>query len=304
MSNSTLQHRNPNGGTTELERWGVNSEYGVLRDVLLGPPEHYRWLETSAISKRSLRLGFQFDNQVARAQHAEMRACYEDAGVRVHTLPADPNLPYQVFARDSSVMTPWGAIVTQMGHWWRRGEYAPVIRFYQDNDIPIYDMISAGGFEGGDFQVIRPGLVFIGYGDADRSSQVAVEQLRQWIEAEDWEVRTYQFDPFYVHGDLFFATVAEGLAAMCTEMVEPELVQWVKDKGIEIIDVPFRQAMDLGCNVVALGNDRVIVPQKNTQLIEQLRARGMHVYDPDISMISNGGGSLHCMCQALRRDPV
>ena len=171
MSTFTLRNRRQGGGTPELESWGVNSEYGVLREVLLGPSENYHWLETSSISKRSLRLGFTFDQEVAKVQHREMRDCYEDAGVKVHTLEADPALPYQVFARDSSVMTPWGAIVTQMGHWWRRGEYAPVIRFYQENDIPIYDMVTAGAFEGGDFQVIRPGLVFIGYGDADRSSK-------------------------------------------------------------------------------------------------------------------------------------
>ena len=57
-------------------------------------------------------------------------------------------------------------------------------------------------------------------------------------------------------------------------------------------------------NVVALGNDRVIVPKANKLLKEQLSARGLFVYDPDISMISNGGGSLHCMCQPLRREPL
>jgi arginine deiminase len=28
------------------------------------------------------------------------------------------------------------------------------------------------------------------------------------------------------------------------------------------------------------------------------------VYDPDVSMIAAGGGAIHCMCQALRRDPA
>ena len=34
-------------------------------------------------------------------------------------------------------MTPDGAVVTQLTQQWRRGEYAPVIRFYQENEIPI-----------------------------------------------------------------------------------------------------------------------------------------------------------------------
>ena len=40
----------------------------------------------------------------------------------------------------------------------RRGEYAAVLRFHLDNDIPVYDMISAGNFEGGDFNIIKPGV--------------------------------------------------------------------------------------------------------------------------------------------------
>ncbi len=304
MSTFTLKHRIDGGGTPELTDWGMNSEYGVLRDVLLGPAEHYRWLETSSVSKRSIRLGWQFDSIVAQQQHAEMIACYEDAGVTIHMLEADPNLPYQIFARDSSVMTPWGAVVTQMGHPWRRGEYAPVIKFYHEQQIPVYDMISAGAFEGGDFQVIKPGVILCGYSDADRTTKAAIDQMSAWFEAEEWEVHTYKFDSFFVHSDVFFVMLADSLAAMCTDVVEPELVAWVKSKGIEIIDIPYKDAMNLGCNVVALGNDRVILPSEAQLLKEHCEARGLFVYSPDISMISKGGGSLHCMCQPLRRDSV
>lgn len=33
--------RDLTGGTPVLQDWGVNSEYGVLRDVLLGPPDNF-----------------------------------------------------------------------------------------------------------------------------------------------------------------------------------------------------------------------------------------------------------------------
>ncbi|MEC8834067.1 MAG: arginine deiminase family protein [Pseudomonadota bacterium] len=304
MSEFVLKHRVEGGGTRELSDWGMNSEYGVLREVLLGPIENYRWLETSSVSRRTIRLGYKFDLDVAKHQHAEMEACYRDAGVTVRKLKADPALPYQVFARDSSVMTPWGPVISQMGHWWRRGEYGPVISFYHDNDIPIYDVITAGAFEGGDFQVIKPGSILCGFSDTDRTQRVAVDQLKSWIEAEGWELKTYQFDPFFVHLDVFFAMLTEGLAAMCTEIVEPDLVEWVKSRGIEILEVTYEDAMTLGCNVVSLGNDRVMIPSEAKNLQELCQAKGLKVYAPDISMISKGGGSLHCLCQPLRRDPV
>ena len=136
--------------------WGADAEYGRLRQVLLGPPENFRWLPTSAISKATLESGARFDSELARAQHRELVSAYETAGVEVHRLEGDPALPYQVFARDSSVMTPWGALVTQLKQSWRRGEYAPVIRFYEGAGIPIWKMITAGAIEGGDVTIVEP----------------------------------------------------------------------------------------------------------------------------------------------------
>ena len=54
MSEFALKHRVEGGGTRELSDWGMNSEYGVLREVLLGPIENYRWLETSSPSGTGL----------------------------------------------------------------------------------------------------------------------------------------------------------------------------------------------------------------------------------------------------------
>ena len=34
--------------------WGADSEYGRLLDVLLCPPDNFRWLPTSAISRATL----------------------------------------------------------------------------------------------------------------------------------------------------------------------------------------------------------------------------------------------------------
>jgi arginine deiminase len=53
-----------------------------------------------------------------------------------------------------------------------------------------------------------------------------------------------------------------------------------------------------------LGKERVLVPASSKNLIAACRAEGLTVYDPDVSMIGNGGGAVHCMCQPLRRDRV
>ena len=110
-----LRTRVDGGGTPRPAEWGIDSEYGRLRHLLIGPIDNYHWTPGNAVAQRSERLGLAFDSEMVRAQYQEMIAAYQEAGVNVYQIPAEAGLPYQVYARDSSVMTPWGAIIMQMG---------------------------------------------------------------------------------------------------------------------------------------------------------------------------------------------
>ena len=199
-------------------------------------------------------------------------------------------------------MTPYGAVICQLANPRRRGEYAEALRFYLDQGIPVYDMVSSGNFEGGDFDVIAPGCVLIGY-TGFRCEEVAARQVGGWFEREGWEVKYAAIDSFYVHIDLMVCMLADKLAAVCLDTTEPEIVDWLRAKGIEILPVSFKETMSLGCNVVALGNDRVLSTAAATDLNARMRAHGLEVYDPDMTMFTQAGGGVHCMAQPLRRDP-
>ncbi len=296
--------RTPGGEAEDVARviqWGADSETGVLKDVLLGPPDNFRWLPTSAISKATLDSGEKFDRELAMSQHRELVSIYEAAGVTVHRLDPDPALPYQVFARDSSVMTPNGAIVTQMAQQWRRGEYAPVIGFYQGNDIPIRGMITAGAIEGGDVTIVEPGVMLIGNGE-ERTQIQAARQLAGWMESEGWEVRIEPIPGQFVHIDVLVSILAPKLAAVCVESASGGLVAWLREKGFEILEVSTADAFELGVNAISLGDERVISTAGSAKLNEQMRALGLEVFDPDLSMFTKGGGGAHCLAQALRRE--
>jgi N-dimethylarginine dimethylaminohydrolase len=287
---------------SEPGAWGADSEHGALRDVLLCPPDNFRWLPTSAISKATLATGEAFDPARPVAQHAELVAAYEQAGVRVHRLEGDPSLPYQVFARDSSTMTPFGPVVLQPAQQWRRGEYAPVIRFYQDSGIPIWNMITAGAIEGGDVTIVEPGCLLIGNGE-ERTQIQAAEQLAGWLRAEGWEVRIEPIPGQFVHIDVLVSILAPKLAAVCVEAASGGLVAWLRGKGFDILEVSLADAFRLGVNAMSLGGDRVISTRHSESLNAQMRARGLEVLDPDLSVFTMGGGGAHCLAQALRREP-
>jgi N-dimethylarginine dimethylaminohydrolase len=305
---SPLRCRRPGGGTSEMTDWYLKSETGPLLDVLLGPVDSFRWLghenaEYSSLVRDSLRRGRVYDADLARRQHAEMVQAYEAAGSKVHFLPVDEGTPMQVYARDSSFMTPYGAVICQLANPRRRGEYAPALRFYLENNVPIYDMVSMGNFEGGDFNIIKPGVALVGYTD-HRSEGIAAKQLAQWFIDEGWEIKFAPIDPFYVHIDLMVCMLTEQLAAVCLETTDPDIVSWLRQKNIEILPASFEETMALGCNVVALGNDKVLSTLAATDLNQKMRALGLEVYDPDMTMFTWAGGGVHCMCQPLRRDPA
>ncbi|MBE7185732.1 MAG: dimethylarginine dimethylaminohydrolase family protein [Methylobacterium mesophilicum] len=296
----SLQRRESKGGTEPLSAWGFRNETDPLTDVLLGSPAYLRHMATSSLSRKHLREN-PANIQIAQAQHSELVSAYQHFGVAVHTLEPEPELPMQVYARDSSVMTPYGAIITAMANWWRRGENYAAIRNYEKLGIPIYDMVTAGTFEGGDFNVIEEGCVLIGCGGA-RTQEEGARQVQGWFEKEGWETRLAFIDEYYVHIDLMVVPIAPKLTAVCLACTEPALVDWLKAKGHEIVEVPFQDTMALGCNFMSLGRDRVIAPTSSKTLIEKLRALGFEVAAVDTAEISKTGGGIHCMAQALRRE--
>jgi N-dimethylarginine dimethylaminohydrolase len=283
--------------------WGSDSEYGLLRDVLLCPPDNFRWLPTSVISKGTLAGERVYDPELAASQHREMVQAYEGAGVNVHFLEPDPALPYQVFARDSSVATPAGGVVTQPAQPWRRGEYAPVIRFYQEAGVPIHRMVTAGSLEGGDVVIVEPGRLLIGNGE-ERTEGAAARQLGGWFEELGWEVRIEPIPSHFVHIDVLVSVLAPKLAAICVEAASTGLVRWFEGLGFEILDVSIEDAFGLGVNAISLGEDRVISTRRSERLNERLRSLGLTVFDPDLEMFTLGGGGAHCLAQPLRRERV
>lgn len=283
--------------------WGVDSEVGRLRRVLVASPEHFRWLEANQIAQQAIRSGARFDRDAALRQHSHLLDLFREQSVAVELLPADPALPFQVYARDSSVMTPYGAIIAQLAPAWRRGEYAPAIQFYREQEIPIFGMVSAGTLEGGDVQLLKPGLALIGYSET-RSNEGGAEQAAGWLRAEGWDVRTELIPEYFVHIDLLVCAVAPNVVAVSVDVASDGLQQWLRDRGYEIVPVSYRETVALGCNVVALGDETVLASSGSPELNARLRALGLTVLEPDLSMFTRVGGGTHCLCQPLRRDAI
>lgn len=282
--------------------WRLDSETGVLREVLLCRPDHYRWLDTNSIAHHTLERNDAWDSERAVAQFDDLVAVLEREGVNCRYLKPETHLHYQVYTRDSSQMTPWGPMLTQLRMPERRGEYARVIDFYSST-TPFWKYASAGTCEGGDIHVIRPGLALIGYSGV-RTDVAGAQQLAAWFMAEGWEVRLQPFAAHFLHLDVLFCMARDDLAVACVDVLGTEFADWLKSHGIGLIEATYAEVMAMSCNLLSLGGDRVISPSHSVRINAELRSRGVVVFDPALDTFARGGGSIHCMTMPLRREPL
>ena len=285
--------------------WQVNAQTGRLTDVLLGKPDHFRWVALNSISAvnqaNQAQMGYRFDYQKAIQQHQRMVEVYEDNGVRCHFVEADEGLPASVFTRDSSFMTPWGAVIASVQTPPRRRDYAVASEFYHRAGIPIWKWVTADHFEGGDFVIVKPGVALFGW-SGDRSTQAGAEQVAGWMRNQGWEAFIVPIPPQFVHMDAVVVMLEENLALVCEDALPPYAIEWLEAQEIERVIVPYADCVKLGGNVVSLGDKRVLSMVHNVNINARLESRGFEITAIDYDMFALGGGGVHCSCHELRRE--
>ncbi len=286
-------------------RWGVTAQTGILTDVLLGKPDHFEWTKLNAISdvtqENQERMGYRFDKQLAMRQHRQMVDIYEANGVRCHFVEADEGLKASVFTRDSSFMTPWGAVIASIQTPPRRRDYAVASEFYRNAGIPIWKWVTAGHFEGGDFVILKPGVALLGY-SGSRSTRDGAEQVAGWVREKGWETFIAPIPHQFVHMDACVVMLEEGLALICEDALPSYALEFIREHGITSVPVPYADCVQLGGNVVSLGGKRVLSMSHNVNVNARLKAEGFQVFAVDYDMFALGGGGVHCSCHELRRE--
>jgi len=283
-------------------RWFIDSETGTLRDVLLCPPTHYHWIPSNDIAIQSMDDGRAPDQTALAAQFDELTDALRSADVTCHFLTPQPGLPYQVYTRDSSQTTPYGTTMTNLFRPERQGERAAITDFYGADQI--VQTFTQGFVEGGDIHIIRPGLIAVG-ATRTRTTPEGAQAFLKWFEERGWTTRIVRFSDHFLHLDVIFSMVADNLALACLDALSDEDIAWFEAQGIRLLPVSYKETIrDMGCNVLALGEGRVISPRHSTRINAMLRAEGLTVLDPALDQFSQGGGSVHCMTMPLRRDSL
>ena len=287
--------------------WGVDSEYGILENVLLAPPDNFCWGdgEANTVIRRARAMGLEHRPDDAREQHSKLVDALRSAQVQCHFLDPIHGTSSQVFTRDPAFMTPWGMVMGRLERSKRRGEHVAVEDFVESQSIEVCKRVSQGSLEGGDVHVAKPGKLLIGYTNF-RTFHDAAKELINFFEDKGWSTFALYVDPHYLHLDLLFNMISEDTAIICTDVLYPDDIDEIsRFLGLKkIIPTSYHQAMHLCGNVVALGDRRVIVSSSDDygrKLCADLRDDDFHTIELDLSQFTYDGGGPHCLTMPLRR---
>ena len=293
----------PRPGAPPSDRsYGVDSEYGRLQSVLLAEPRHLALVPCNSVSIEAGRNGHATCTTSAARQHSGLAAILRDEGVEVRLVPANPGLPDLAFTRDTSLMTPWGLLGLRPGAEHRIPEVDAVLGAASGAGLPILGRVERGRVEGGDVAILRPGVLLIGI-SGERTDEDGAEALGEIFERKGWEVVTYRFDPRYLHLDTLLCLADRDLAVACTDVLEEPLLNRLEGLGIDLVDVGIEDARKLGCNLLALGEKRVITAGTSPVADRELARRGYRVLPVDVSEFTSCGGGIHCLTMPLKRLP-
>jgi dimethylargininase len=289
-----------------MERYGVDSMAGPLRDVALRRPGAI--LSADPVAWHYAK---PLDPVVLTAQFDAFAALLEEYGARIHWIEGsdDDGLADSVFSYDPSFVVGAGAVILRPGKDARAEEAALHRRFYEGL-MPIIGIIEAPGtVEGGDIFFLDATTLAVGRGF--RSNEEGIEQLRGIVEPHGISVEA--FDLPYHRGPescLHLLSVVNpldaDLALVHAPLLPVALHQRMEAAGYELLDVPadeFEDSGGLSLNVLATAPRRCLAIAGFPKTAELMRRAGCEVttFEADELCLPCEGGPT-CLTRPLRRD--
>lgn len=284
--------------------WGVSSEIGRLRAVLLRRPgpELDAVVDFDAMQMRSDLIP-----DVVRAQHDALAEAYRGHGVAVHHVEQGRiDKPNAMFVRDLMLMTPEGAIVTRLASMVRAGEERLIAAALVRLGVPILMSVhGSGAFDGADVAWVDRDLCFLA--DGLRTNEEGADQVECMLrEIGVATVVRVGLPHGAMHLDGLLAIFDRDLAAVWPRRTPYKVVETLRQRGFRLIEVEDEDEAQhsLPMNVVALAPGEILMPAGGDRMRERYEAAGVRCHTVDVGECIKAGGGIHCMTGFLRREPV
>jgi dimethylargininase len=280
----------------------IQDQIAPLQRVYVRPPRPQDAAAWEAYGWRSPS-----DPGLATAQHQAFRHALAEAGAEVVVGTTDvPGDPDAIYAYDPVLLTDKGAILLRPGKVGRRGEPEAVGVDLDGAGIAIEGRLTdPATAEGGDMFWLDAATLLVGRGY--RTNDAGIDQLRALLAPRGVDV--VAFDLPHLHGPReclhlmsFVSPLDRDLAVVYLPLMPVRLVQLLRERGIELIEVPEDEFDSMGPNVLAVGPRRALALDGNPETRRRMEGAGVEVAVYDGSEISlKGDGGPTCLTKPLAR---
>jgi N-dimethylarginine dimethylaminohydrolase len=285
-----------------------HSMVAPLARVLVCSPLTAGWAQSHLVA-RWQELGFHHmpDFDRTQVQHAALCCELEAAGAEVLELPSAPDFSLDaVYTHDASLPTDHGVIVMRPGKPNRIPEGAQHASFCQTLEIPPLGQITAPATtEAGDILWLDSKTLLIGHGY--RTNAAGIHQMRELLAPHEIEVISaplpYGPGPSAcLHLMSLISLLDDHTALVDLPWLAVETVELLKSRGFNFIEIDAAERDTLACNVLALGNNRLLAIEENRNTNARLRQSGFDLRTfPGSELCINGSGGPTCLTRPLLR---
>jgi N-dimethylarginine dimethylaminohydrolase len=283
--------------------YGSQSMVEPLRRVLVKRPDrayavedHLKWHYTAKP-----------DLEEARREHDAFVAILEAEGVEVsYHRELQPGRADAIFTYDPAIVTDRGAIILSMGKLLRRGEEAPMARRLTELGVPVFFRIHGDArAEGGDCLWLDHDTLAVGQGF--RTNAEGLRQLGEALYGTGVEIVPVFLPYFYgpeacLHLMSLISLVDHDLAVAYPSLLPVPFWRILRERGVDLIEVPEAEFDTMGTNVLALAPRVSLILEGNPVTEQALRDAGCRVltYKGDeITLKSEGGPT--CLTRPILR---
>ena len=289
-------------------RFNGHSMVGALERVMVCSPRTAGWNQPDRTAHWQ-ELGFQHapDFEQAQAQHEFLCRELKSAGAEILEMPGAPDLSLDaVYSHDASLPTDHGLIVMRPGKPNRVAEGPRHSSFCETLDVPTLGTVtSPGTTEAGDILWLDSKTLLIGHGY--RTNAAGIQQIRALLAPKSIEVLSaplpYGPGPSAcLHLMSLISLLDDHTALVDLPWLAVETVELLKSRGFKFIEIDHSERDTLACNVLALGNNRLLAIEENRNTNARLRNNGFDVRTfPGSEICINGSGGPTCLTRPLVR---
>ena len=288
--------------------FGGHSMVAPLRRVIVKrPAEAFRTADRIAAEWRPLGYTAPPDLAQAAVEHARFVRLVQSTGTEVLYLhPDDRTGLDSIYTHDPALITDRGMIIFQTGKAARRGEGPALADALKAWSVPVLATIDGDATaEGGDLVWLDPHTLLAGRGF--RTNAAGIDALGRVLAPLD--VRVVEVELPYWNGPdeclhlmSFISMLADDLAVVYPKMMPVPLYEVLRERRIELVEIPDDELLTQGCNVLAIAPRQVVMLGGSPVTRERLEAAGCTVQEFDGAEISlKGAGGPTCLTRPVLR---